>query len=138
VILDHQDFRTRLKEEKFIQESFHFYQNFTGTIELVREQNKEIYYFPILPYAEALSEQQQKDTFANMPIGPAKAKLDYFMGECNEILQTMKNEYLFTKTFRYIPVVGPVAKHLPLWKTLAFYMVNIAFVILKNRLLQLI
>lgn len=114
-----------MKDEKFITEALSFYQYFTGNIEIVRNQQKEVYLYPILPYAEALSEQQQTDTFENMPIGPAKAKLDYFMGECPAILQTMKNEYLFTKTFRFIPVVGPVAKHLPLWNTLAFYMVYI-------------
>ncbi len=100
-----------------------FFQDYTGRIEIVRQQHKEIVYFPILPYAETLTEQQRSDAMAGMPLGQAKAKLDYFMGNCPNMLQGMKNEYLFTKTFRSYPVFGAVAKHLKLWETLAFYTV---------------
>ena len=83
-----------------------------------------IVHFPVLPYAEALSEKQKTDLFSEMPIGQAKAKLDYFMGKCVDSLQTMESEYLFAKTMRYYPIFGPIAKHLLLWDTLSFYTVS--------------
>ena len=80
-------------------------------------------HFPILPYANALSEKQKNQAFSEMPIGQAKAKLDYFMGGCVDTLQIMESEYLFKKTLKRYPIFGAIAKHLPLWDTLAFYTV---------------
>ena len=125
MVMDKKKFYENKQDSKFCDKALGFFQNFSGTIEIVRNNKSEIVHFPILSYAEALTEQQQIETFAEMPVGQAKAKLDYFMGGCMNTLQTMKNEYLFAKTFRHYPVFGAVAKHLTLWNTLAFYTVRI-------------
>ena len=136
VQLDEKDFQAQKQSNQFNKHVWTFFQKYSGTIEIVRNNRSETVHFPILPYAEALTEQQQTETFSEMPIGQAKAKLDYFKGGCMDTLQTMKNEYLFAKTFRHYPVFGAVAKHLRLWNTLAFYMVLLHYSIsYHNRLL---
>ena len=123
VSLDKKQFEVLRDDKQFYRRALTFFQNFCGTIEIVRNKKSEIVHFPILPYAEALTDQQRTETVSGMPIGQAKAKLDYFMGGCMGTLQTMKGEYLFAKTFRTYPGFGAIAKHLRLWSTLAFYTV---------------
>ncbi|MDR3547182.1 MAG: hypothetical protein P4M11_02695 [Candidatus Pacebacteria bacterium] len=132
VTLNKKQFEALREDKNFYRKALTFFQKFCGTIEIVRNTQSEIVHFPILPYAEALTEQQRRETVSGMPIGQAKAKLDYFMGGCMGTLQTMKNEYLFAKTFRVYPGFGAVAKHLSLWSTLAFYTVPLSYEISRR------
>jgi len=120
-----EQFNELQRDSKFRENALEFFQKYTGTIEIVKNNRSETVSFPLLPYAEAFTKQQQNGAFCNMPLGKTKAKLDYFTENCIDILQTMENEYVFAKTLKHYPLVGAITKHLALWKTLEFYMVLI-------------
>lgn len=89
----------------------------------MQNNRSEAVSFPLLPYAEAFTEQQQNKAFSSMPLGQTKAKLDYFIENCTDILQTMENEYVFAKTLKHYPLVGAITRNLKLWTMLEFYLV---------------
>ena len=105
------------------QKALNFFNKYTGVIEIVRNDKVELVYFPLLPYAESFHDEQKKDWLQNMPVGKPRAKLEYIMDNSLDYIQQLKDEYLFAKTFRYYPVLGALAKQIPLWKALAFYLV---------------
>ena len=120
-ILKEEEYDRFRKDDSFYHGALSFFEKYTGTVEIVRKRKSENVHFPILSYAEAINATQQREAMEGIPIGQAKGKLDYFMKSCLGILQTMKNEYLFTKTFKNYPVIGAIAKHVSLWDSLAFY-----------------
>jgi len=86
----------------------------------------------MLPYAESLHNDQKSEWLLELPIGKPRAKLDHIMENSLDYLQQLKNEYLFAKIFRYYPVFGALAKQIPLWKTLAFYIVFFDIYVIKK------
>jgi len=108
--------------DNFQTEALNFFNRYTGAIEIVRQNTIEIVYFPILPYGEALENEQKIEWLQSLPVGKPRAKLDCFMENSLDYLQQLKNEYLFTKIFRYYPVFGALAKQIPLWRCFAFYL----------------
>ena len=94
-------------------------------IEIVRSQHTEHIYFPIMPYAEALQIDQKNEWLQKLPVSKAREKLDFFMSDSIDFTTQLKNEYLFAKIFRYTPVFGALAKQIPLWKLVVFFLVII-------------
>ncbi len=118
------EFHNAQRNEGFERAALNFFNKYTGAIEIVRGDKTEMVYFPMLPYSEALHNEQKNEWLQELPIGKPRAKLDYLMENSLDYLQQLKNEYLFAKIFRYYPVFGAVAKQIPLWKSLAFYLVS--------------
>lgn len=96
-------------------------------IEIVRDQQAEHIFFPIMPYAEALQVEQKNEWLQLLPVGKAREKLDFFMNDSIDFTTQLRNEYLFAKIFRYTPVFGALAKQIPLWKLVVFLLVRILY-----------
>ncbi|MDR3549701.1 MAG: hypothetical protein P4M11_15755 [Candidatus Pacebacteria bacterium] len=122
-VFTEEEFRSSCNTDSFRHHALNFFNKNTGVIDIVRCEKTETVYFPILPYAEVLHTEQKNEWLQELPIGKPRAKLDYFMENSLDYLQQLKNEYLFARIFRYYPVFGALAKQIPLWKSLAFYLV---------------
>ena len=119
----YEDFQEVSQNSNYRRNAINFFNMYTGVIEIVRNEKVEMVYFPLLPYAESFRNEQKKEWLQDMPIGKPRPKLEYIMTNSLDFLQQLKDEYLFVKTFSYYPVLGAIAKQIPLWKSLAFYLV---------------
>ena len=110
------------KEEENMRNAIIFFQDNSGAIEIVRNGKSERIYFPILPIKEVLSSSERDEFIDDLPVKQPKAKLDYITENSMNLIIRLRNEYMFRRgVFRYYPVLGAVAKHTELWKTMSFY-----------------
>ena len=94
-----------------------------------RRKNKaEIVNFPLLPYAHSLSEERKQQIFEILPTDKPKEKIDTILTMADQWLRDFQTDYLFETTFRQYPVFGALARHLTLWKTLAYFMVHYIYI----------
>lgn len=117
------EFESKKKCEEFLNQALVFFEKNTGAIDIVRNGKSELMYYPLLPCMQSLQEQQKTEWLLQIPVGKPRAKLDYITKKAPDFVQQLKNEHLFAKTFRIYPVFGALAKQIPLWNTLAFYLV---------------
>ena len=111
-----------VKEEENMTKAITFFQDNSGAIEIVRGGVSETVYFPILPIKEVLSSSERDSLLLQLPVNQAKAKLDVITDNSMDMIIRLRNEYMFRRgVFRFYPVLGAVAKHTELWKTLSFY-----------------
>ena len=121
-IIKKNEYTTTINNASYKERAFKLFQHHSTSLEIVRSKTIETVYFPVLPYFEALSEEQKQQLFESMPIGQQKAKLLYVIENASNFIQDMNNEYMFAKFFKNFPVLGAVSRALPLWKELAFYL----------------
>ncbi len=121
----HAEFLNTRDKEGFKFDALNFFNKYTGSIEIVRNGTTELVYFPMLPYAEALGDEQKHEWMQSLPVGKPRAKIDSFLEGSLDYIQQLKNEYMFKKTFSFYPVFGAITKQIPLWRSFALYVVSL-------------
>ena len=110
------------EDEEFQHSALNFFNKYTGVIEIVRNEATELVYYPILPFAESLQDEQKTEWLRSLPVGKPRAKIDCFMDNSLDYIQQVNNEYMFTNIFRYYVIFGAITKQIPLFKSFAFYL----------------
>lgn len=117
-----EDFVWSKENTEFQYEALNFFNKYTGVIEIVRNESTELVYYPILPFAESLQNEQKTEWLRSLPVGKPRAKIDCFMDNSLDYIQQVNNEYMFTNIFRYYVIFGAITKQIPLFKSFAFYL----------------
>ena len=131
ITLGEAEYNALKTDPNFQVSALNFFNKYTGMIEIVRDQQTEHIFFPIMPYAEALQLEQKNEWLQKLPVGKAREKLDFFMNDSIDFTTQLKNEYLFAKIFRYTPVFGALAKQIPLWKLVVYILVRLHLKIVR-------
>ncbi|KAL4511687.1 hypothetical protein ABPG72_012532 [Tetrahymena utriculariae] len=98
-----------------------FFKEQVGRIEIVRDQQLQFIYFPILPFCKMLPEEINEDFREQVPRTSVKTQLSALMDKSDFMIKIMKHEERLRLLFQNNKALGFLASHVRLWEKIAFF-----------------
>mmetsp|Transcript_20239 Transcript_20239/g.17444 ORF Transcript_20239/g.17444 Transcript_20239/m.17444 type:complete len:276 (+) Transcript_20239:842-1669(+) len=110
-----------VEKKMIIREAITFFRTNMAHIEIVREDQVQKIYFPVLPFCKYLSKNLRSEFNESVVRTSTKTKLADLMDASQMLIKNMKHEEKLSILFNKYKVVGLFANHVRLWEFASFY-----------------
>ncbi|CAD8131502.1 unnamed protein product [Paramecium pentaurelia] len=113
--------RKQEEKKKRLKKAFMFFRARTAHIEVVRDDQIELVFFPLLPFSK-LNKDEKQSFQQTVDRSSAKSKVQDLMEKSPELIQIMRHEEEMNRFYKQYKIIGFFANYIQLWKDLAFYL----------------
>ncbi|CAK81479.1 unnamed protein product (macronuclear) [Paramecium tetraurelia] len=113
--------RKQEEKKKRLKKAFMFFRARTAHIEVVRDDQIELVFFPLLPFSK-LNKDEKQSFQQTVDRSSAKSKVQDLMEKSPELIQIMRHEEEMNRFYKQYKLIGFFANYIQLWKDLAFYL----------------
>lgn len=111
----------KVQKKELTKEAINFFKQNSVVIEVVREDNLQTVFFPLLPYCKNLPDELNKDFRDKVDRTSTKTKLTALMEDSDYMIRVMKHEENLRRLFKKSKLLAIIAQHGSLWEDLSFY-----------------
>ncbi|KAM3129288.1 hypothetical protein pb186bvf_018575 [Paramecium bursaria] len=108
-------------KKRIVKKAFLFFRSKTAHVELIRDDQIELVFFPVLPYCR-LQKEEKIDFQNNVDRSSVKAKVQDLMDRSSEFIEKMIHEENMRLIYQKYKLIGFFANYVQLWKDLAYYL----------------